>query len=609
MQFFAINRLSSRVSKNSFRFWLASLGVLSLCGMNHAQANNPQAQTNVQTQTNAQAQTNTQAHSLSAAYLQQLIVTPFHLRHNLTLLNPQVDKVAQVFKYNLRRFPESLDPAIVNDVYSIKAIRPLLDGLYRLGAHGDYVPLAAQSYEVSEDQLTWTFHLRPDASWWDDKKVTAEDFVYAWQRLVDPQTSSPYADFLDLMHVVNAQGIQEGVLSPSELGVKALDAYTLEIKLYQPTPWLIQMVSHAALSPVRQDLIAKYGNKWTQPEHFIGNGSYKLVSYKPQELIHYVKWHDYWDALHISITDIKAEFVEENIAYYKYLTGEYPLTLIYNGIKKGVMQERAHEVFSTPLNATYYLNLQQKKGPFTNTEVRLALNLLIDNHYLATYIVPAGTATSIFAPTWLQDGQAQTPAAYESLSRNERNQQAITLLKAAGYSQEKPLTFTLSYSNSRNERALFVALQQMWQRNSQGLIQVTGKLSEWKTYINDVRNGNFEASLNGWGADFNQVSNFLALRTCNSPNNYSGFCDQNYDALLELASLTKDPEMRANIYADANKLLQEKAAITPLYWITALYLKSPFLGGFNSQNAEPYIRDFYFLPQGKNLPTSLDPLP
>lgn len=510
-----------------------------------------------------------------------------------TLLAPQ-----QEYTFNLRYFPETLDPNLVSDAISLRATIPIFDTLYRLGPTGDFIPAAARAYKVSDDQLTWTFYLRPEATWQDGKPVTAHDFIYAWHRLADHNSTSIFANAFVNMHVVNADGVYQRMLEVDKLGVKALDDHTIEINLYQPTPWVMQIIAGIALAPVRQDLIEKYGSQWTQPEYIVGNGPYKLVTYSPNDQILYQKWDGYWDAKNIYLTQAKAIFTDERIAYYRYLTGELLTTNVFKAIQRQVLAERPDQVYMTPLNATYYVNLNMEV--FKDRNVRYALALLTDNNYLSRNIVPGTRATTIFAPTDLQDGQAQEQAKYFTAPSKTKYQEAKELLAQAGYSPQKPLTFTLSYSNSRNERAVFVALQQMWAKNSDGMIQVKGQITEWKTFLSEIKAGKFEASLNGWAADYDHVSNFFGLRACKSPSNYARYCNANYDALLEIAEHTVDNDTRQQMYAQANSMLQEDAAILPLYWMENVTLKSPQLGGYNPYLPLQYFRDFYIL--GKAQP-------
>lgn len=505
----------------------------------------------------------------------------------------------QKLTYNLDHFPETLDPGLAGDFVSQVALNPLFDGLYRYNAKGEFVPAAAASYSVSDNGMLWTFYLRPEAKWHDGKPVTAHDFVYAWQRLGSPNSMSIYADFLVTMHLVNGQEVLQGILPPEMLGVTAVDDYTLQVRLEKPVPWLLQLVSNPQLYPVREDIILKHGNAWTIPENIIGNGPFKLTSYLPNDQITYHKWDGYWDAENITLTDLKATFLEENIAYYSYLKGDLPITKVYPAIKKRVLSERPTEVYMTPLNATYYINLNQQLAKFKDQRVRKALALLIDNRFIAKHIVAAGQATTSIVPENIEDAELMHQASYFRQVASANYDQARNLLVEAGYSVEKPLTFNFAYSDSRVERALFITIQQMWQKNSEGLIAITGEQLEWKTFLHKVRGMSYEASINGWAADYNQATTFLDLRRCGAGSNYSGYCDSQYDNLLEMANNLIDKETRQKLYAQANEKLQEEFAILPLYWMTAIYLKSPVLGGFNPYREFNDVRDLYIIAGSK----------
>ena len=175
----------------------------------------------------------------------------------------------QTYTFWLLDAIKSMDPQINTDVEGSDIVRNLFEGLYNEDAKGALIPGVALSHDLSDDGLTYTFHLRPEAKWSDGKAVTAGDFVYAWQRLADPATASEYAWYMELMQVANASKITAGELPPSDLGVKAIDDHTLEVTIETPLPYFPQMLVHGSTFPVRQDVIEAFGSDWTKPENMV----------------------------------------------------------------------------------------------------------------------------------------------------------------------------------------------------------------------------------------------------------------------------------------------------------------------------------------------------
>ncbi|RIY32798.1 hypothetical protein CJP74_03625 [Psittacicella melopsittaci] len=503
----------------------------------------------------------------------------------------------QKLNVNLGSFPDTIDPGKFSDNTSSQVARAIFDTLYRQGPNGDYIPVAAERAVESSDGLTWTFYLRKDATWQDGKPVTAADFVYSWQRLSDPSNASTYGDYLaNNANVVNAAEVANGQLPPSALGVKALDDFTLEVKLTKPTPWLVQVLSYQVLAPVRQDLIEKYGDAWVRPENIVGNGPYKLVRYAVNDEITLTKVDSYWDAKNVTLTDLRFVFIlDPNTAYYQYTTGELLYTGIPPQLKDQILKERPQEVRDSPRLATGFIDFNQKYEPLQDVRVRRALALLTDNKFIVERIYAAGTPTSIFVPTYVQDGQLATQADYWDKPLAERQAEAKRLLTEAGYTKDNPLRVELSYYSGRTIQRVFVALQSQYNRGSDGLVRLTGSQSEWKSYLDKVKTGDYQLRYNGWGADYDQASTFYNILTCGNGANYGGYCNQEYDKYVNLANQELNAQKRAELYAQANKVLQNDQGTIPFNWGSIYALVSPALGGYNEKNEERFYRDYYII--------------
>ncbi|RIY33838.1 hypothetical protein CKF59_06095, partial [Psittacicella gerlachiana] len=496
---------------------------------------------------------------------------------NIIPANIKLAKV-QFLQRNAKENPATIDPGKLSDSNSINVARSLFDTLVRQAPDGRYVGVAAQTWKQSADGLTWTFNLRKDATWSDGKPVTAQDFVYAWQRLVSPENASVYIDYLGTANVKNAKEIAQGKLPATSLGVKALDDYTLEVHLTQATPWFTQLVTLGVLAPVRQDKIEQYGDQWTHPKYFVGNGPYVLTENIINGHITFVKNPQYWDAKNVLIEKSEYIFMTDiNMIYNKYLANEVLTADIPPNIYNKVLQERPDEVkeYIDPLTWAIYFNVDKIPDP----QVRRALKLLVDNRYLTNVILKAGQPTSIFTPTFLADADLATEEAYFSRPYEENVEEAIKLLQAAGYSKDKPFAFTLLAPREQLMNVTLVAIQGWFQQKTQGLVKMETNMMERKVYEDIVQNKDYQARLGWTRGDYDQASAFYNTLLCNNGQNSTNWCNAQYDALVLEANKTIEPHQRALLYAQANKLIQEQTPVAPIYLKGAYLLKSPALGG------------------------------
>lgn len=504
-------------------------------------------------------------------------------------LNP-----VQFLERNAKENPATLDPGKLSDSNSINIARSLFDTLVRQAPDGRYVGVAAESWIQSADGLTWTFNLRKDATWSDGKPVTAQDFVYAWQRLVSPSNASVYIDYLANAHVVNAAKIAKGELAPEQLGVNALDDFTLEVKLEQVTPWFAQLVTLGVLAPVRKDLIEKYGDQWTNPKYFVGNGPYLLTENLLNDHITFVKNDKYWDKDNVLITKSTYIFLTDiNSVYNRYLANELLTADIPPQIYNKVLQERPDEVkeYIDPYTWSLYFNIKQ----VPELKVRTALKLLIDSRYLTNVILKAGRPTTIFTPTFVQDGELATEADYFNRSYEENVAQAVKLLTESGYTADKPFTFTLLAPRQQLINTTLVAIQGWLQQKSGGLVKMTANMLESKVYESVVQNKDYQVRIGWIRGDYDQASAFYNTLLCENGQNSTGWCNSEYDKLVLTANKTVDVHERAVLYAQANKIIQEQTPVAPIYLKGAYLLKSPALGGLSLKVKRRFLRDYYII--------------
>lgn len=495
--------------------------------------------------------------------------------------------------------PQSLDPQKSEGVPEAQISYQLFEGLVTQDAEGNIIPGVALSWESTPDFKQWTFKLRPEAKWSNGEPVTAEDFVFAYQRLVDPKTAAPYSSYMTYMKVENAQDIINGTKKPEELGVKALDAHTLQLTLTDPVPYLIGMTSHHSTLPLPKSVVEKFGDAWVKKENFVGNGAYRLTKHVINEKIEFERSPTYWNDKETAIN--KATFLAIPLAttdVQRYRAGEIDITNYglptdsFQTLKK----EIPNEVFVVRTLGTYIYEINNKKAPFDNINIRKALNLALDRNIITDKVLAQGqTPTYIFTPTYISEGADIKQPSYSEQSMEERNAQAIKLLEEAGYSKSNPLKFTLLYNTNENHKKVAIAAASMWKQNTKGLIDVKLENQEWKTYLDTRHQGNYDIARAGWSADYNQATTFLNYFLSNSSNNTAFYKSKAYDDALATSYQANDEKGRMEAYAKAEQALAQDYAIVPIYNYVNTRLVKPYVKGYSGKDPQDniYLRNLY----------------
>jgi len=492
--------------------------------------------------------------------------------------------------------PASLDPAKAVGLPEIQVIRDLFEGLVNQNEKGQLEPGVATKWQ-SNDNRTWTFTLRDDARWSDGTPVTAQDFVYSWQRLVDPKNTSPFAWFAALAGINNAQAIIDGKMSADKLGVTAVDARTLRVSLDKPVPYFPNLTANFSFYPVPKAVVEKFGNDWTKPGNLVGNGAYTLKDRIVNEKLVAVQNKNYWDNGKTVITQVTfIPINQESSATKRYLAGDIDITESFpKNLYQKLLKDIPGQVYTPPQLGTYYYAFNTQKGPTADQRVRLALSMTIDRHIMADKVLGTGEK-----PAWrftpdVTAGFKPEPSPFEEMSQDEANAQAKTLLQAAGYGPNKPLKLTLLYNTSENHQKIAIAVASMWKKNLG--VDVKLQNQEWKTYIDSRNTGNFDVIRASWVGDYNEPSTFLSLLTSSHSGNISRFNSPEYDKILEQASQETTDAARNKDYNMAEKIIQEKAPIAPIYQYTNGRLIKPWLKGYPINNPEDvaYSRTMYIV--------------
>ncbi|MFA0052952.1 ABC transporter substrate-binding protein [Vibrio breoganii] len=490
----------------------------------------------------------------------------------------------------------SIDPHKTEGVPESHVIRDLLEGLVNQDADGNTIPGVAESWETT-DNKTFTFNLRKDAKWSNGDPVTAEDFVYSFKRAVDPNTASPYSWYLEMTTMVNADEIIAGKKDKETLGVKALDEHTLEIQLEQAVPYFVKMMGHTTVKPVHRGTIEKFGDQWTKPENFVGNGAFVMDKWVVNERIELVRNTNYWDNDKTVLNKVTFLPVENQVAEMnRFLSGEIQITNElpiehFNRLKK----EHPESVDVKGNLCSYYYGFNNAKAPFDDVRVREALSYTIDREVIANLILGQGQKPAYFLTPEITAGFNPEVPEYGKMTQKERNAKAKELLAEAGFDKSNPLTFTLLYNTSENHKKIATAVQSMWAKDLG--VKVTLENQEWKTYLDTRRQGDFDVTRAGWCGDYNEASSFLSLMQSNNSSNDPKYHSEAYDALMAKAMAATSDAEREALYVEAEKQLAKDMPIAPIYQYVTSRLVSEKVGGYPSNNAEDklFSKDMYII--------------
>jgi oligopeptide transport system substrate-binding protein len=487
--------------------------------------------------------------------------------------------------------PQTLDQHHTSIDIERNILKDLYEGLTVFDAAGKITPGAAESWTASADGLVYTFKIRANAKWSDGSPVTADDFVYSFRRVEDPKTAAGYANIL--YPIKNAQKINsakpEAPVSVDTLGVKAIDAKTLEITLEQPTPYLTQLLAHQTALPVNKASIDKNGANFVKPGTMVSNGAFTLTEQVSNDHITVSKNANYWDAANVKID--KVIFYPTNdaaAAVRRFQAGELDLNYNFPADQRDFLKTSlgADQVKVAPYLSTYYYVFDARTPPLNDANVRLALSMAIDRDFLSEKIY-ANTQLPLysFVPPGMESYTAAQPD-WAKLSQLDREDKAKALLKAAGYGVGgKPLTLEIRYNTNVNHQKVATAIADMWK----GLgATVTLLNNDTAAHYDYLRQGNsFTVARAGWGADYADPENFLTLAlSTNKDFNYGHYSNPKFDDMIKKSYAERNVDARMKLLQDAEQLLMNDTAVVPLMNTASLWLVSRKVKGFvdNAQN-------------------------
>lgn len=478
--------------------------------------------------------------------------------------------------------PTDLDPHVATNLAEVDLVSALFEGLVvedPVDLHP--APGVAARWEVSPDQLTYTFYLRPEAKWSDGKPVTAEDFVASWRRVLTPSLGAENAGMLYVLQ--GAEAFHKGATKDfATVGVKATDARTLRVTLEHPAIYFLSLLTHAAWLPVPLSTVSAHGDAysrgvpWTRPGRFVGNGAFQLKAWHPNREIVVEKSATYWDAARVRLNGIAFYPIESLDAEERaFRSGQLHVTYVLPYGKVDAYRQNSPQFLRTdPYLNTYFFRLNVRQAPLNNERVRRALALAVDRTAIVEKILRGGQkpATAVTPPGL--PGYTPPPGAVSNVAT------ARTLLAEAGFPGGKGLPpLEMLYNTSANHRLIAEAVQEMWRRELGVDVRLINQ--EFKVVLSERRAGRYQILLSDWVGDYLDASTFLDLWRSDNGNNHTGWASREYDALMFAAARTADPVARAADMQKAEALMLAAAPVIPLYYNTHVFLVQPSVKGWN----------------------------
>lgn len=469
---------------------------------------------------------------------------------------------------------QSMDCQVATDGTSFEVQAATIEGLYSIDKDGNPVPGMAESEEVSKDGLTRTLKLR-DAKWSNGDPVTANDFVFAWRRAVDPKLASEYAFMLGIAGVKNADAISRGEMPLEDLGVKALDDKTLQVTLDTPVAFFDSLMYFPTYYPVNQKFFEQCGDQYAStPETLLSNGPFKIASYEPAAAsIELVKNPDYWDAGKVKLDGIKYQVIKETQqALLSYQSGDLDVAKISG--EQVEQYENDPEYHSVQMGYLWYISPNQKVAGLENVNLRKAIalsfdkqaivdNVLKDGSEEADYAVPKGLATGPDGSDFREDPSGVR----NSYLKTDKAKALDYYNKAKAELGKDSFTYTMIVEDTESAINVAQFIQQEIQTTLPGMTINIQQMPK-KERVEKMEKGDFELGLTRWGPDYADPMTYLDMWTTHSPNNYGFWSNKDYDALIESCKkgeLAAKPEERWQACKDAEKLVMDDAVIFPIY--------------------------------------------
>ncbi len=472
---------------------------------------------------------------------------------------------------------KSLDPQFVDGLNESNIEGDLLIGLLTLDAGGRAIPGAATSWSTSGDGKTWTFHLR-DHLWSDGRPVTAEDFVFAWRRLLDPATGAAYA--YNLWVVRNAHAISDGKMPPTALGVRAVDDKTLVVTLEHPAAYLPELLTHDTAYPLPRHIVLAKGNAWSKPGNFAGNGPYVPREWIANDHVTLVKNPLFYDAAHVRIDVVNYyPTPDSDAALRRFRAGELdtqtPIPLTEIEWLRRTMPAALH---TKPMLGLSYISINMHRPPLDDRRVRRALNLAFDREIITAKVLRLGEPPAYgIVPPGIANYPGGVSLDFRGLAQAERLAKAQWLMRQAGFGPDNHLRLNFETFDEPNNKRIAAVMQAMMRAI---WVDIDITVIDGATHGRNMRQGSFDLGAASWFADFNDASNFLDLLRSDAGNNYGKYRNPAFDRMLDTAQQEPDAKRRGQLLAAAERMALEDYPWIPMRYRVTQDLVQPYVKGW-----------------------------
>lgn len=482
--------------------------------------------------------------------------------------------------------PDSLDPQKLQTAWENNIVGDMFMGLMTEDAYGRPVLGAAESMTESGDGLTYTFKIR-DHKWSDGAPVTADDFVYSFRRILDPKTAAPYASLL--YPIKNAQAVNGGKMQLSALGVRAVDARTLEMDFEYQVPYLRELLTHYTTFPVPRHVVEKHGTKWLDPGNIATNGAYVLKEWIPNDHITIVKNPHFYDAKNVSIETVNFYPASDySAALKRFRAGEFDTTMgVPSSEIDWLRQNLPGDLHLTPYVALNYIQFNFTRKPFDDLRVRQAISMAIDRDMIARRVMRAGEQPAYaMVPPGIPDYPRQAHLASMGMSQPQCIAKAKALLAEAGFGPNNPLSFEYAFEGQSDVRLVAVALQSMWSALGMNVRLVQ---SDAQVHYNQLRRQHFDVAWAGWYADYLDAKDIVFLGQTSSKDMNSGrYSNPKFDALVQQSDYIRDPARRALVLQQAEQIMLDDVAFAPIFYTVSRNIVSHQVKNWHDNTVNVY---------------------
>jgi oligopeptide transport system substrate-binding protein len=539
--------------------------------------------------------------------------------------NEETPVEKKILRTNNHSEPGALHPGLAQGTHDSWVIDHVFEGLTTKAQDGTIQPGMAETWDTSEDGLTWTFHLRDGITWSNGDPVTAADFEYAWKFALDPNSASQYAyqmyyleggqaynevgadvlkEYAEAVEKATAEGtdppekpvISESDLQPArdKVGVKALDEKTLEVKLAQATPYFLDLTSFYTYYPINKNVAESNPDWYKEAATFVSNGAFKLKEWKHKESITLAKNENYYDAAKVKLDEVLLYVIEDNnTAWQMYQTGEIDLLdNLPSEVTGKLISENAPDFHNAAELSTYYYNLNSDVKPFNNPKVRKALGMAIDRQTIVEHVTQGGQMPAYgVVPPGMPDVTGDFRENAGALF--EENAEEAKKLLAEGLAEEGLKEFpktTLLYNTNEIHKVVAEAIQEMWRKNL-GIENLTLENVEFQVKLDREQSGDYMISRAGWIGDYVDPMTYLDLWLTDGPYNDANYSNPEYDALVNSAKTTMDVNARMDAMHKAEQILMDDMAIIPIYYYTRPHVyKENVTGIYTLINRQPSFK-------------------